>query len=57
MRHLGFSLILKGNSRDVAQLGRASALGAEGRRFESSHPDSLVQLSPFANISKGFLYS
>lgn len=25
--------------RDVAQLGSASALGAEGRRFESCHPD------------------
>ena len=28
-----------GPSRDVAQLGSASALGAEGRRFESCHPD------------------
>lgn len=26
--------------RDVAQLGSASALGAEGRRFKSCHPDS-----------------
>ena len=25
--------------RDVAQPGSASALGAEGRRFESCHPD------------------
>ncbi len=25
--------------RGVAQLGSASALGAEGRRFESCHPD------------------
>lgn len=25
--------------RGVAQLGSASALGAEGRRFESGHPD------------------
>src|SRR5690625_4693425 len=28
-----------GLSRDVAQLGSASALGAEGRRFKSCHPD------------------
>ena len=27
------------NYRGVAQLARASALGAEGRRFESCHPD------------------
>ncbi len=27
--------------RGVAQPGSASALGAEGRRFESSHPDHL----------------
>ena len=26
-------------SRGVAQLGSASALGAEGRRFKSCHPD------------------
>ena len=26
-------------SRGVAQPGSASALGAEGRRFESVHPD------------------
>src|SRR5699024_9186371 len=25
--------------RDVAQVGSASALGAEGRRFKSCHPD------------------
>ncbi len=25
--------------RDVAQLGSASGLGPEGRRFESCHPD------------------
>ena len=25
--------------RDVAQFGRASALGAESRRFKSCHPD------------------
>jgi hypothetical protein len=37
-------------SRDVAQLGSASALGAEGRRFESCHPDkerSVVRLGVF----------
>ena len=28
--------------RDVAQLGSASALGAEGRRFKSCHPDKYV---------------
>ena len=27
--------------RDVAQFGRASALGAEGCRFKSCHPDTL----------------
>jgi len=27
------------NNRDVAQLGRASALGAEGPVFESLYPD------------------
>lgn len=27
--------------RDVAQLGSASGLGPEGRRFESCHPDHL----------------
>lgn len=27
--------------RGVAQFGSASALGAEGRRFESGHPDGL----------------
>ena len=26
-------------NRNVAQLGRASALGAEGRRFDSCHSD------------------
>jgi hypothetical protein len=29
----------KPSLRDVAQLGSASALGAEGRRFESCHPE------------------
>ena len=28
-------------NRGVAQSGSASALGAEGRRFESCHPDQL----------------
>ena len=28
--------------RDIAQLGSASALGAEGRRFKSYYPDCLV---------------
>lgn len=36
--------------RDVAQLGSASALGAEGRRFKSCHPDQmgldLLRFSP-----------
>jgi hypothetical protein len=31
--------------RGVAQLGSASALGAEGRRFESGHPDHSFGLS------------
>ena len=30
------------NLRGVAQLGRAPALGAGGRWFESSHPDSTI---------------
>jgi hypothetical protein len=30
--------------RGVAQLGSASALGAEGRRFKSCHPDSKILL-------------
>ena len=34
----GFSA---GDYRGVAQPGSASALGAEGRRFESVHPDQL----------------
>ena len=33
--------ILTRANRGVAQLGSASALGAEGRWFESSHPDKL----------------
>ena len=38
--------ILTRANRGVAQLGSASALGAEGRWFESSHPDhaAVVQL-------------
>lgn len=40
--------ILVKRLRGVAQLGSASALGAEGRWFESSHPDqffaAVVQL-------------
>lgn len=37
--------------RDVAQLGSASALGAEGRRFKSCHPDHkgwICGFSPFS---------
>ena len=30
------------NVRDVAQLGSASVLGTEGRRFKSCHPDKLL---------------
>ena len=30
------------SSRDVAQLGSASVLGTEGRRFKSCHPDHLM---------------
>ena len=36
----GFSA---GDYRGVAQPGSASALGAEGRRFESVHPDQFFQ--------------
>ena len=49
-RHTGFgpplpvSTRLDSRRRDVAQLGSASALGAEGRRFKSCHPD--VPTSP-----------
>lgn len=32
------------NLRDVAQFGSASALGAEGRKFKSSHPDMVYYL-------------
>jgi integrase/recombinase XerD len=39
-------------SRDVAQLGSASALGAEGRRFESCHPDHFSTVERV--INKGF---
>ena len=35
---LGFRVYVH-PSRGVAQPGSASALGAEGRRFESVHPD------------------
>ena len=35
--------------RDVAQFGSASALGAEGRRFESCHPD-LLQIIEFGVV-------
>src|SRR5665648_58908 len=37
---LGFTV-----SRDVAQFGSASALGAEGRGFESRHPDRAPDLA------------
>ena len=32
-------VIIQYCNRDVAQLGSASGLGPEGRRFESCHPD------------------
>lgn len=32
--------------RNVAQFGRASALGAEGRRFESCHSDQKINKLP-----------
>ncbi len=38
---LGFTV-----SRDVAQFGSASALGAEGRGFESRHPDRAPDRAP-----------
>ena len=34
------------NVRDVAQLGSASVLGTEGRRFKSCHPDKLLEEKP-----------
>ena len=39
----------------MAQFGSASALGAEGRRFESGHPDHMV-IGP-ACIRRGFFPS
>ena len=33
------SVVRLSSSRDVAQLGSASVLGTEGRRFKSCHPD------------------
>jgi hypothetical protein len=38
--------VLGGFGRGVAQPGRASALGAEGRRFNSCRPDQLNQVLP-----------
>ena len=40
MRHSGFCYDRGG--RGVAQLGSASALGAEGRPFESGRPDHIL---------------
>ena len=43
-----FATVVKNNtsiftdSRDIAQLGRAPALGAGGRRFKSYYPDSSI---------------
>ena len=37
------------NVRDVAQLGSASVLGTEGRRFKSCHPDKLGLISQSTN--------
>src|ERR1019366_2736120 len=42
---------IKTSRRGVAQPGSASALGAEGRRFESSRPDH----SPISNECKVFI--
>ena len=33
-------------SRGMAQVGSASALGAEGRRFKSGYPDRQIQKGP-----------
>ena len=41
-KHLPFCMGLEGTARGVAQSGSASALGAEGRWFESSLPDQQV---------------
>lgn len=35
--------VVKNTSRGVAQFGSASALGAEGRMFESCHPDQIAK--------------
>ena len=40
--------------RGVAQPGSASALGAEGRRFESVHPDQ-YSLGPMLSIKYCFI--
>lgn len=36
-------MILSSSPLDVAQFGRASALGAEGREFESRRPDNFLE--------------
>ena len=38
--------------RGVAQPGSASALGAEGREFESHRPDHFYLSSSFNNLSR-----
>ena len=41
-------------SRGVAQPGSASALGAEGRRFNSCHLDQPNNLAPTSDVIPGF---
>ena len=44
---------LVSRDRGVAQPGSASALGAEGRRFESSHPDQFYGIRPHSHKLDG----
>ena len=41
------NLLLINLIRDIAQLGRAPALGAGGRRFKSYYPDRYLNLDYF----------
>ncbi len=41
--------------RDVAQLGSASGLGPEGRRFKSCHPDQFIFRGVIAQLGERLL--
>lgn len=45
-------MILFSSPLDVAQFGRASALGAEGREFESRRPDNFLEKQKSTPITK-----